>query len=128
MHIADFLRSFAGSGVDVLLLTDDMETRPSDANAVALYQSVLNVARHDRWDIGLKTPEVPTGNPGLDFMIAPERTVGVDLGSAFWVTEGSGPAIAPGGFRYIQVPEDVAPERVLARLNALRPKMKAPDM
>jgi hypothetical protein len=120
--IADFLRSFAEAGVDVLLLTDDPGTRPRDSDAVGLYQSVLNVARHYRWDVGLKTPGVPAGDAGLDFMIAPEGAIGVDLGAAFWETDGQGPAIAPGGFRYARVPEHAAPERVLARLAGLGPR------
>ncbi len=120
--IAGFLRSFAEVGVDVLLLVDDQDTRPRDANAVDLYQSVLNVARHYRWDVGLKTPEVPAGDTGFDFMIAPEGAVGVDLAAAFWDVDGQVPAIAPDRFRYAQVPEDAAPERVLARLEALVPR------
>ncbi len=120
--IADFLRSFAEVGVDALLLTDDADTQPRDADAVGLYQSVLNVAHHYRWDIGLKTPQVPAGVTGLDFMIAPEGAVGVDLGAAFWSTDGPGPATAPGGFRYARIPEDAPPERVLARLASLGPR------
>lgn len=118
--IASFLRGFAEAGVDVLLLVDDQDTRPRDANAVDLYQSVLNVARHYRWDVGLKSPEVPAGDTGLDFMIAPKGAVGVDLGAAFWDVDSQVPAIVPNGFRYARVPEDAAPERVIARLEAVR--------
>lgn len=118
--IAGFLRSVAEAGVDVLLLVDDHDTRPRDASAVDLYQSVLNVAGHYGWDVGLKTPEVPAGDLKLDFMIAPKGAIGVDIGAVFWEADDGVPATEPGGFWYSRVPADANPEQVLERLAALR--------
>jgi len=116
VYVADFLRSFGEAGVDALLLTDDPQTRPRDADEVGWYQSVLNVGRHYRWDVGLKTPEVPADDGGLDFLIAPTGARGVELGAPFWTMDAPVPAVAPGGFRYARIPQDTAPERVLAKL------------
>ena len=120
VYMADFLRSFGEAGVDVLLLTDDATTRPRTQEEVDWYQSVLNVGRHYRWDVGLRTPQVPAGGEGgFDFLIAPQAARGVDVGDAFWETDADRPPAGPGGFLYARVPEDAAPERVLARLARL---------
>ena len=120
VQMADFLRTFGATGVDVLLLTDDATSRPRTQEEVDWYQSVLNVGRHYRWDIGLKTPETPAGGEaGFDFLIAPKGARGVDVGDAFWDTDAGGPSVGSGGFLYARIPEDEAPERVLARLASL---------
>jgi hypothetical protein len=119
VYIADFLRSFAQLGVDAILLIDDAKGRADQLEQVGLYQPVLNVCRHYGWDIGIKILTAPEDDLGLDFVIAPQGARGVDVGAQFWEAGSVPPPVAPGGFRYARVPEDAAPEYVLAKLAAL---------
>jgi hypothetical protein len=118
--IAGFLRGFGDTGVDVLLLTDDEASAPATAGEIDWYESVINVARHYRWDLGLRVPAVPMGWRGPDFLIAPSGASGVDVGDAFWAADGPAPPVAPRGFRHATIPKNAAPERVLSRLAILR--------
>ena len=119
VQMAAFLRNFGDTGVDVLLLTEDATSPPPTAEEVNCYQSVINVGRHYRWDVGLKTPAVLSAEGRLDFLIAPSGALGVDVGDAFWEAGGALPRVAPRGFLYARIPEEMAPELVLARLGAL---------
>ncbi len=124
MYVADFLRTFAESRVDALLLEETSGRGPRSAEEVGRYQPVINVARHYRWDVGLKVPDsafAPGTEQGIDFCIANARWGGVGsviLDEAFWAGEPAPPV--PGtGFYFARVPEDAAPEDVLARLATL---------
>ena len=125
MYMADFLRAFGESGVDVLLLVETEQTTPADAAQVAWYQSVLNIAGHYRWDCGLRqaTASNIAGAEGLDFCIAADATSGPRSGIAIagerW-SSGEVPAVPEGGFRFVEVPADAVPESVLERLATLR--------
>jgi hypothetical protein len=114
--MASFLRSFADSRIDALLLNDDAVSQPTTAEEVEWYQSVINVGRHYRWDVGLRVPSVPAGEGAFDFLIARTDARGVDVGDAFFDTDGPTPSVAQGGFLYARIPAQAAPERVLARL------------
>jgi hypothetical protein len=120
VYLADFLRVFGESSIDVLLLEDDVETAPADSQQVGWYQSVLNLARHYRWDVGLRVPQVPQGESLLDFLIAARDAKGVEVDAAFWSGGGAAPHVPPGGFRYAAIPVDAEPEAVLERLAKLR--------
>lgn len=126
MYIADFLRSFADVGVDILLLDEQGLAQPLAASTLACYQTVSNVAEHYRWDLGLRAPDAGVESvegAGLSFVIAAAPMAGIISGasvqSAFW--EGAdAPAIPVGGFRFATIPEQAQPERVLERLEVLR--------
>jgi len=126
VYIADFLRAFAESGVDVLLLCETPGQAPVNPEQLVAYQSVINSARHYRWEIGLLDagwPSSPPGDVSLDFCVAPGGTLGKCggslLGRAFW--EGAdASAIADGHFYYAVIPAGATPERVLERLAVLR--------
>lgn len=126
MYLADFLRSFGESGIDLVLLDETAATEPASDAALELYQAALNVAGHFRWGAGVHLPQATQADlacSGLDFVIAPKVMpaphVGLALSTAFW--EGAeAPALPANGFRYVEVPADATPEQVLTRLATLR--------
>ena len=122
-YVADFLRGFAESGLDGLLLEESAETEPATAEDLQLYQAVLNVAAHYRWDLGLRMPAGRGTAQGLAFALSPVELAGVATGlrlpAEFW--DGGAASVAPsGGFRYAEIPAAANPEAVLERLAALR--------
>ena len=120
-YMADFLRVFSQCGIDAVLLEEAADTAPTSAAALQLYQPVLNVASHYRWDIGLLLPQVGAAPPtqGLDFFVAPSEVDvpmrGFALDPACW-NGTPAPACPSGGFRFATVPVAAQPEAVLARL------------
>ena len=125
VYIADFLRVFDKAGVDVLLLQEAADYAPTSAQDLLCYQSVINVAAHYRWEMGLHIMNADQYSgalpDGCAFAIA-ERALdgvrsGVSLGETFWKG-----AAAPAGaqFFHAQIPADAQPESVLERLAALR--------
>jgi hypothetical protein len=120
VRMASFLRLFGDIGIDTLLMTEDGGSGLPTADELALYQPVVNVARHYRWDVGLKTPMVPEVSPPFDYLIAPAGAAGVEISDTFWRSGDPAPRVAVGGFRYGRIPDDLPPERVLARLADLR--------
>ncbi len=126
VYIAEFLRTFSESRVDVVLLEEPADAEPLTPAQGAWYQPVINLAGHYRWDLGLYLP----GNggisgeiPGIAFAIASSPVAGCVSGiitpAAFWAGEAP-PAVPRGGFRFAQIPADSVPERVLERLAVLR--------
>jgi hypothetical protein len=124
-YIADFLRIFGESGIDALLLSETTTSEPATPTEIACYQSVLNVASHYRWDVGLGVPGLryTGGAAGLDFVIAPAAlpgaVTGLEIPAAFWAGAAP-PAAQPGSFRHATVPPHADPEHVLERLVLLR--------
>ena len=125
VYMADFLRVFGEAGVDALLLQEAEGFAPAAAQDFDCYQSVLNVAAHYRWDVGLQLAGVEEfcGSlpEGCSFAIAPKplngKPTAVPPPESFWT------ATAPptmGAFRYARIPVDAQPESVLERLAALR--------
>lgn len=132
MYVADFLRTFADARVDALLLEETPAHGPQSAEEVSWYRPVVNVAKHYRWEVGIKIPaylhpKPPSreegGGEGIDFWITdagmPTGVTGLILGDAFWSGE-SAPPLSGTGFYFARVPEDAVPERVLERLGTLR--------
>lgn len=125
MYVADFLRAFGESGLDLLVLDESAESAPASAGEVKWYQSVLNIAAHYRWECGLRLPVARdlAGVEGIQFCIAPRAVPGIPGGVAtdagFWRGE-SRPDVPAGGFAYAEVPADGAPEKVLEQLASLR--------
>lgn len=125
MYMADFLRSFGESGVDVLLLDESVDSAPAGAAEVKWYQSVFNIASHYRWECGLRLPVAKdiAGAEGLDFCVSPAAVNGLATGIAVCGEAWSGggvPEVPDGGFRYVEIPVDAVPEAALERLSALR--------
>lgn len=118
MYVADFLRSFAETGVDALLLGAGEPVASADA-----LTPVLNLCRHYRWDCGWRLSVAGSGDfddPGFGYVVAATpldgiRT-GIEVPQRFW-QDGHPP---DGSFRYARVPVELQPERVLERLAALR--------
>lgn len=112
VYIADFLRAFGEAGVDALLLQQFEDG--------AGCQSLLNVAAHYRWDVGVQgaATAVPAG---VAFAIAEAARAavptGIALPEAFWEGETK---VANGAFSYAHIPVTAQPEAVLERLATLR--------
>lgn len=126
MYQADFLRSFADSGVDALLLDEQNHAQTLSASTLACYQTVANVAGHYRWDLGLRLSAAGAENiegAGLAFVVSEKVQAGVSTGlelpSAFWNGTDAG-AVPADSFRYVYIPEQAQPEAVLERLGVLR--------
>lgn len=113
VYMAAFLRAFGGVRLDALLLDERADPTPPD-----LREPLLNLARHYRWDVGLRLSQVEDKPSSDGFVIAPQGGLGVELGALFWA---GAPAleVAVGGFRFAEIPVDAVPETVLARLRPL---------
>jgi hypothetical protein len=126
VYIADFLRAFGDSGIDVLLLKESLQTEPAEVGAFGCYQSTLNVAAHYRWDTGLYLPagRCSGGDAGVGFVAAPAvpagtAAAGVIVPAEFWAGAAA-PAAGKGVFYLAEVPAAANPETVLERLAVLR--------
>ncbi len=126
VYVAQFLRGFSESGVDIILLIEDAGSEPASEQELNWYRPVLNVAGHYRWDVGVQLPGAAgfTGLiPGIDFLIAPRAlpacVSGITTPAAFW-SGAPAPALPAGGFRFAEIPAACAPEQVLDRLAVLR--------
>lgn len=115
VYLADFLRSFGESGVDVLLLQ-------SGSQGAAACQPLHNLAAHYRWQTGLQQAGSDAEGDGFDFLIGARATPGKRAGHVipddFW-TGTPPPHCPPQGFLYAPIPPDAQPETVLQRLAEL---------
>lgn len=125
MYVADFLRCFSESGLDILLLDEAADTDPASPAEIEWYRPVLNVATHYRWELGLRLPLAkadPGMVEGIGFFIAPHSLAaptGILTPDTFWT--GSPPPACPAGqFRAADIPAEANPELVLDRLALLR--------
>lgn len=126
VYVAEFLRSFGDSGVDGVLLEEQIGAEAASADELGWYQPVFNIAGHYRWDIGVRLPTAAAfagAASGVQFVIAPKVIAGaangLALGDAFWSGEPAAAAPA-GGFRFVTVPANAVPEKVLESLATLR--------
>lgn len=125
VYVADFLRCFSESGLDILLLDEAADTEPASPEEIEWYRPVLNVATHYRWELGLRLP-LAAVDPGLvegvGFFVAPHplaAPTGILTSDTFWT--GSPPSACPAGhFRTAEIPAEANPELVLDRLAVLR--------
>jgi len=125
VYVADFLRCFSESGLDILLLEEAADTEPTSPDELEWYRPVLNVATHYRWELGLRLPlaKIDPGTvEGIGFFIAPRplaAPTGILTPDSFWA--GSSPPVCPAGqFRIADIPTEANPELVLDRLAVLR--------
>ncbi len=125
--MAEFLRGFAGSGIDVLCLRETRCWFDDDAGLWAeLLQPLANVAAHYGWDWGAQLPRgftVP-GTLGAQFVIVDAPCAfggaqGIEVEPGFWEA-GPRPAELPGSFDFATVPVAARPEDVLASLQRSR--------
>ena len=125
VYIADFLRVFDKAGVNVLLLQEAADNSPASAQELLCYQSVINVAAHYRWEVGLHITNAEQYSGGLpegySFAIASRVLHGarssISLSETFWK---GAPAPAGVQFFHAHIPVDAQPESVLERLATLR--------
>lgn len=126
LYMADFLRGFGASGIDVVLLEESASSEPRSADDLHLYQTLFNLGVHYGWEIGLR---LPVGNcsenlaDGHGFVISPRSPPGVFHGlpvEFFGGEEAMPPTRPAGGFLFAQIPKNANPEKVLERLSAMR--------
>ena len=125
IYTADFLRIFAGIGVDGLLL-DEGPVPAGELIHPEAYRPVLNVASHYEWPVLIQTdataawPHGPV--PGVAVWLgsaAPSELSGrwgIVAGPDFW--EGVGPP-AGAGLVLAPVPAEADPEAVMKQVRAL---------
>jgi len=125
MYVADFLRVFSESNLDIVLLDETDGNEPASSAEIEWYRPVLNIATHYRWMMGLRLPRAETSPgtvDGVGFYIAPrglDITTGISTPVEFW-TGSSAPPCLPGQFRFATIPVDANPESVLDRIAFLR--------
>ena len=123
VYVAEFLRSFGESGVDGVLMIEGEGADPANADEIAWYQPVTNLAQHYRWALGLQFADGSgyAGDvKGVDFTIASKALPGAVAGVVVDFGGADAPSAPAGGFRFARIPADAVPEKVLERLAALR--------
>jgi hypothetical protein len=129
MYTADFLRTFAGRGVDGLLL-DEGPAAAGELIHPEAYRPVLNVADHYGWPALIGAPNVPawpfgevTGvtawlgsDPGAPGQAAGRW--GIVAGAGFW--DGTDP-LTTADLVLAAVPAEADPDTVMQRVRALTP-------
>jgi hypothetical protein len=125
MYVADFLRTFGGSGVDGLLL-DEGPTPAGDLVDPEAYRSVLNVAGHYEWPVLVRSDATSAWPHGAVAGVAawlgtiaveqPIARWGVVAGRDFWTGEDR---TAGGDLVFAVVPADADPGVVMQRVRAL---------
>jgi hypothetical protein len=126
VHCADFLRTFATTGIDTVLLEESLDSEPRNAGELEWYRSVFNVAMHYRWDIGLRFPSGGHFNDTIadvTYLIAPRAgkvaCFGETIPADYWSGASLDGSSRPD-FRFAQIPPGLQPELVLDRLASLR--------
>ncbi|MFA7282903.1 MAG: hypothetical protein WC100_22690 [Sterolibacterium sp.] len=125
MYVADFLRAFSESNLDIVLLDEAEGNEPASSDEIEWYRPVLNIGTHYRWMMGLRLPRAaaaPGAVDGINFYIAPrglDITTGISTPVEFWMGS-SAPPCLPGQFRFATIPVDANPESVLERIGFLR--------
>jgi hypothetical protein len=125
IYTADFLRIFAGAGVEGLLL-DEGQVPVGELIDPEAYRPVLNVADHYEWPVLIQAdaaaawPHGPV--PGVALWLGPAEPGqpsgrwGVVAGSDFW--DGADPP-AEADLIFTAVPAQADPEAVMKRVRAL---------
>ncbi|WP_195908138.1 hypothetical protein [Nostocoides sp. HKS02] len=112
MYLADWLRRFDTLPVTLLVLDGRRADRSTlaglPADDLSSYAPLANVADHFRWELGLRTDQ--------QVVLRASEARGAVVPDSFWTSEGDVPE---GDFLFAEVPADVEPERVLARLATL---------
>ncbi len=133
VHLADLLRRLSDTAVSGMVI--DLGSPVSDtlSEELGLNRPLLNVAKHYKWETGVLIDNDPSdlGEFAVDLVLgdgtefAPHNldggapVISNTLMRSFWIDDTS-PSLPNRGLFYGKVPEDSAPERVLARLAGLR--------
>lgn len=119
MYVADLMRSVSELAVGGLLFEEAGQGAPAD---LELYRPVINLARHYRWPLALRSGAggVAGGAAAAEFDVF----IGAEAPAsarAHGVEAGAGPAgLGPGQFHFLEIAADAVPERVLEQLARLR--------
>jgi hypothetical protein len=126
IYTADLLRTFAGTGIDGLLV-DEGPVATDELIHPDAYRPVLNLADHYEWPVLVQTngaaawPHGPV--PGVALWLGrtgpgqPSGRWGLVAGPGFW--EGTEPPPAEADLVFATVPAPADPEAVMKRVRAL---------
>ncbi len=129
MYLADLLRTVSTQPISGVLFEEE-DTRPIDGGDLVRYRPILNVAHHYRWGVVIRAAFAEGRAPdGLEPFAAaisahfPDGPLpcaaGYDVGPAVW-RGGRVAELAPGAFRFLEIPVEAKPETVLETLERLR--------
>jgi hypothetical protein len=117
--LSQLLRALSDGELDAILIREDCIPVPEALRRLSCYGSLLNIARHYRWDVGILLPGgAPASLPGVDFIVAPENAAGVLLDQSFW--RGGTANLTQAGFVFAEIPADADARQVLEQLGKLR--------
>lgn len=127
MYMADLVRSVSGQAVGGLLIEEAQQGPDDGPGDLELYRPLINVAKHYRWPLALRTGPggVRAGGAVAEFDViigaadAGARAHGVDASAALHAGQPL-PELGPRQFYYIEIAAGANPERVLESLGALR--------
>lgn len=129
MYVADLARSVSSAAVGGLLLEETSPAQQLGPIDIELYRPVINVAKHYRWPLVLRTGERGVLDSAalmdIDVFIgggaAPRRGTahGVDVSAPLWAGQAV-PGLASTQFYFGEIPRDAAPEHVLDSLARLK--------
>lgn len=129
MYMADLLRSVSQHPIGGVIFEEDSAAEMTEAS-LQPYRPLLNIACHYRWATILRgrfTAMIdPASLDGFDAIIADRPTparetqsIGIDVSDALWRQQNL-PPLEPGRFRFVSIPVDGQPEKVLEALASLR--------
>ncbi|ULQ46520.1 hypothetical protein JN531_015645 [Flagellatimonas centrodinii] len=123
LHLANFLHGVVGPSIEVLMLIEAEDDVGVDAERLAHYRQVAEVARGNRWTLGLVPPSrhrleaTPEGWTMVVTEAAQLTNAVVRLPDAIW----RGESLTDNSpTRFARIPADTAPDAVMATLQRLR--------
>lgn len=129
MYVADLARSVSSFGVGGILFEEPQSELLAGPANLALYRPVINVAKHYRWPLALRTGN---GNvienaelADVDVFISadnfanPGSAHGLDVSEKLWAGQPV-PELTSKQFYFIDIPRDALPEHVLESFSKLR--------
>ncbi len=125
VYVAGFLRTFSQAGVDGVLIVDRPTEGPRNAQELAAYAPLLNVADHYRWTVGLdqRDADCSFADSTLGFVIhnrpVEGRCFGAIVDEHLWSGDDEH-ALPTANFYYTEIPANAAPDFVLSRLQYAR--------
>ena len=115
------LRALSEGGLDAILIREGHIPVSQVFGRLSCYGSLINVARHYRWDVGILLPGgAPASCPGVDFIVAPADAVGLLLDPSFWRGGPPPENLTQAGFVFAEIPPDADAREVLEQLGKLR--------
>jgi hypothetical protein len=115
------LRALSEGGLDAILIREDRIPVSHVLGRLSCYGSLINVARHYRWDVGILLPSgAPASCPGVDFIVAPGDVAGLLLDPSFWRGGPPPENLTQAGFVFAEIPADAEAREVLEQLGKLR--------